>query len=140
MDREQLNVWLERYERAWRTPRTDGLADLFSEDATYSTAPYETPHQGLDAIREMWEAERSGPEEEFEMTGEVLAVEGDTGVARVHVLYGEGPDRAGRENRQRREYRDLWVVRLDDEGLCFHFEEWPFWPPEQEGAPAAGAE
>jgi hypothetical protein len=38
-----------------------------------------------------------------------------------------------------REYRDLWVVRLDQAGRCTHFEEWPFWPPEQEGGPAAGA-
>ena len=37
-----------------------------------------------------------------------------------------------------KEYRDLWVVRLDEAGLCFHFEEWPFWPPAQNGAPAAG--
>jgi hypothetical protein len=38
-----------------------------------------------------------------------------------------------------RAWRDLWVVRLNDAGLCTHFEEWPFWPPDQDGAPAAGA-
>lgn len=140
MDREQLTAWLERYGRAWRTPGTDALAELFAGDATYSTAPYEAPHRGLDAIGAMWEAERSGPDEEFEMTAEVVAVEGDTGVARVHVHYGAGPDREQRRNRQRREYRDLWVIRMNEEGLCLHFEEWPFWPPDQEGAPAAGAE
>ena len=31
------------------------------------------------------------------------------------------------------EYRDLWIVRLNDAGRCFHFEEWPFWPPGQAG-------
>ena len=25
-------------------------------------------------------------------------------------------------------FRDLWIVRLDDEGRCVEFEEWPFWP------------
>jgi hypothetical protein len=39
-----------------------------------------------------------------------------------------------------KEYRDLWVVRLNDAGACFHFEEWPFWPPGQKGAPAGGAD
>jgi ketosteroid isomerase-like protein len=129
MQRAQLNGWIAGYESAWRSPGTDALAELFSEDASYSTAPYEQPHRGLDAIREMWEAERLGPDEEFEMTREVVAVEGDTGVVRVEVRYG--PPKG-------KEYRDLWVVRLDDAGLCFHFEEWPFWPPDQEGAPAAG--
>ena len=130
MDRAQLNDWIAGYERAWRSPGTDGLAGLFAEDATYSTAPYENPHRGLDAISAMWEAERLGPDEEFEMRSEIVAVEGDTGVVRVEVRYWAPKDK---------EYRDLWIVRLDDRGLCFHFEEWPFWPPDQVGAPAVGA-
>jgi ketosteroid isomerase-like protein len=139
MDRARLEEWIGAYERAWRTPGTEVLAELFTEDAVYSTAPYESPHRGLAAIAEMWEAERSGPGEEFEMSAEVIAVEGRWGVARVTVLYLADSDRERRRNRQRREYRDLWIVSLNDEGLCFHFEEWPFWPPGQDGAPAAGA-
>jgi hypothetical protein len=139
VDREQLSGWIGAYERAWRTPGTDVLADLFTEGASYSTAPYETPHRGLEAIAEMWDAERAGPGEAFELTSEVVAVEGDTGVARVTVKYGRAADREGRAHRQQREYRNLWIVRLDEAGLCVHFEEWPFWPPDQNGAPAAGA-
>jgi ketosteroid isomerase-like protein len=130
VDHAQLTQWLEAYERAWRTAGTDVLAELFTEDATYSTAPYEKPHRGLEAIGEMWEAERLGPDEEFEMLSEIVAVEGDTGVARVEVRYHAPKDK---------EYRDLWIVRLGDAGLCFQFEEWPFWPPAQKGAPATGA-
>jgi uncharacterized protein (TIGR02246 family) len=130
MDRAQLMQWLEGYERAWRAPGTDALAELFTEDASYSTAPYEKPHQGLAAIREMWEAERAGPDEEFEMSSEIVAADGDRGVARIEVHYG---DPKGSE------YRDLWIVRLNDDGLCFHFEEWPFWPPGQRGAAASGS-
>jgi hypothetical protein len=139
LDRQQLTDWLAAYERAWRTAGTDVLAQLFTEGASYSTAPYEDPHEGLDAIGEMWEAERIGPDEAFEMISEVVAVEGDTGVARVTVHYEKASDAEGRVHRQRKEYRDLWIVRLNDSGLCSHFEEWPFWPPDQEGAPAAGA-
>ncbi len=139
MDRTQLTDWIAAYERAWRTPGTEVLAELFTKDASYSTAPYETRHVGLEAIAEMWEAERLGPDEAFEMTSEVLAVEGDTGVARVTVDYKRAADKEGRVHRQQKEYRDLWVVRLNDAGRCSHFEEWPFWPPGQEGAPAAGA-
>jgi hypothetical protein len=112
---------------------------LFTEDASYSTAPYENPHRGLEEIAEMWEEERFGPDEAFEMTSEVLAVEGDTGVVRVTVEYQEATQTERRLHRQQKEYRDLWVVTLNDSGLCSRFEEWPFWPPDQEGAPAAGA-
>ena len=130
MDRGELIAWLERYERAWRTPGTETLVDLFTEDASYSTAPYESAHRGLAAISEMWEAERASPDENFEISAEVLAVDGDTGVARIEVRYG-APKNI--------EYRDLWIVRLDESGRCRHFEEWPFWPPDQEGAPGRGA-
>jgi SnoaL-like protein len=139
MDHAQLTRWLEEYERVWRTPGTDALSELFTEDATYSTAPYEKPHHGLEAIARMWEAERAGPDEEFEMSSEIVATEGDTGVARIEVHYLASADKDQRSHRQRTEYRDLWIIRLNEAGLCSHFEEWPFWPPGQKGAPATGA-
>ena len=128
------------YEQAWRTPGTEALADLFTENATYTTAPYESPHNGLGAIARMWETERADADEDFTMSSEILAVEGDTGVVRIEVKYRKPVEKEERSNRQEREYRDLWVVRLNDAGLCFEFEEWPFWPPHQHGAPAAGAD
>jgi uncharacterized protein (TIGR02246 family) len=130
---------MRAYERAWRTPGTETLSELFTENATYSTAPYDGLHRGLDAIARMWEAERAGADEDFSMSSEIVAVEGDTGVARVEVRYG-AEEREGRRNRQREEYRDLWVIRLNAEGLCTEFEEWPFWPPSQDSAPATAAD
>lgn len=122
-----LAAWVEGYEAAWRSPGTDRLADLFAEDATYRPAPYSEPWTGLAAIREMWEAERDGPDEVFTLSYEIVAAEGDTGVVRVEVRYGEPVTQ---------EYRDLWVVRLDGDGRCVAFEEWPFWPPGTGGTPA----
>jgi SnoaL-like protein len=130
IDRGGLSRWIEAYERAWRAEGTESLEDLFSADASYSTAPYERPHLGLDSIAEMWEAERIGPEEVFEMRSDIVAIEADTGVVRVEVRYGPP---------KKQEYRDLWIVRLDGEGRCTHFEEWPFWPPGTEGSSAGGA-
>ncbi len=129
MDRAQLESWIAAYERAWRTAGTDVLAELFATDATYRMAPYEEPYRGLDAIADLWERERRGPDEVFTMESEVLAVEGGTGVARVEVRYGE-PVRS--------EYRDVWIVRLDGRGLCVDFEEWPFSPSGGAGAGARG--
>jgi SnoaL-like domain len=119
VDRADLERWVSLYERAWRTEGTDLLADLFAKDATYLMAPFEEPHRGLDAIRTLWDAERQGPDEEFEMDSEIVAVDGDVGVLRVEVRYGRP---------QRDHFRDLWIVRFDDAGRCVEFEEWPFAP------------
>jgi ketosteroid isomerase-like protein len=124
VDRATLSKWVEAYARAWRTEGTDALGSLFAEDATYRTAPFEEPFEGLSAISAMWEEARNGPDEVFDLESEVVAVEGDTGVVRLEVRYGEPVAQT---------YLDLWIVRLDDEGRCTAFEEWPFWPPGTEG-------
>ena len=118
-DRSAVSRWLASYEAAWRTPGTGDLAGLFTSDAVYLQSPYEQPVAGLDAIKRMWEEEREGPDEVFTLATDVLAVDGPTAVVRAEVRYGDPP---------RQEYRDLWVIRLTDHGLCTWFEEWPYWP------------
>ncbi len=85
-----------------------------------------TPLRGLETIASFWEAERQGPDEVFTLAPEPVAVEGDVGVARIEVRYGDPVART---------YRDLWVVTLDAEGRCTAFEEWPFFPGQLRVAP-----
>ncbi len=117
-----IEKWVEGYERAWRAAGTESLRELFTGDATYRMSPYEEPATGIAAIAGLWEREREGPDEPFEMRHTIVAAEGDTAVIRVEVQYG-GPERL--------QYRDLWVVRFAADGRCLEFEEWPFWPGQQ---------
>ena len=114
-----MTRWLTGYESAWRAAGTDRLADLFTAGATYLQSPYEQPVTGLAAIQQMWEEQRQGPDEVFTLTTEIIAVDGPTAVVRAEVGYGGPP---------RQDYRDLWVIRLGDDGRCSWFEEWPYWP------------
>jgi hypothetical protein len=124
VDRTGLRTWVELYERAWRTAGTELLAHLFASEATYQTAPFEEPFRGMPAIAAMWEAGRAGPDEAFTMRSEVVAVDGDTGVVRVEVRYGDPVEQ---------HYRDLWVLCFDGAARCLAFEEWPFWPKDTPG-------
>jgi ketosteroid isomerase-like protein len=130
MDRKQATGWIAAYEHAWRTPGTNALAAIFTADASYRQGPYQEPVVGLPAIARMWEDERDGPDEVFQMTSEVVAVEGDTAVARVQVRYGNPADQ---------EYRDLWIMRFAEDGRCGSFEEWPFSPAQPTTAGPAGS-
>ena len=118
-DRMTVSGWLAGYEAAWRAPGTDGLAEIFTDDAVYLHSPYEEPVAGLGAIRRMWDEDREGPDEVFTLATDVLAVDGVTAVVRAEVRYGDP---------LRQEYRDLWVIRLREDGRCSWFEEWPYWP------------
>ena len=101
-DRETVDSWVAAYE----SPSPESRLRLAAE-----------PVRGLAAIAELWERERVGPDEEFDLRHEIVAVEGGTAVVRVEVEYGIGA-----------EYRDLWIVGLAADGRCHRFEEWPFWP------------
>lgn len=120
-----VEAWIEAYERAWRTAGITSLRELFSEDATYRMSPYEEPVHGLAAIGELWERERVGPDEEFEMAHEIVAVDVEVAVARIEVEYATGA-----------KYRDLWLIRFNRDGRCCEFEEWPFWPGQSIAPPA----
>jgi uncharacterized protein (TIGR02246 family) len=124
-DRVMVRRWLAAYEAAWRTAETESLAGIFTDDASYLQSPYEEPVAGLDAIRRMWDEERAGPDEAFTMATEIVAVDGSTAVVRADVHYGDPIHQ---------EYRDLWIVRLGDDGRCSRFEEWPYWPGEPRSA------
>ncbi len=126
-DRTGVSRWVAAYEMAWRTEGRAGLTDLFTADATYLQSPYAEPILGLDRIRQMWEAERDGPDEIFSLATEIIAVEKTVAVVRAEVSYGDPV---------RQEYRDLWVLRLGEDGRCSWFEEWPYWP----GRPHAASE
>jgi ketosteroid isomerase-like protein len=124
MDGSVVQQWVSGYERAWRTAGTEALADLFTPDVSYLPSPWATPLDGLGALGRFWEAERKGPDEEFVMTAEVVAVDGPTAVVRVAVDYGEPLFSR---------WRDLWVLRFADDGRCAAFEEWPFAPEQPDG-------
>lgn len=118
-DRAIVRRWLAAYEAAWRARGTQGLAEMFTDDASYRQSPYQEPVAGLGAIMRMWDEERDGPDEVFTLATEILAVDGPTAVVRAEVRYGDP---------LRQEYRDLWIMQLGDDGRCTWFEEWPYWP------------
>lgn len=122
MSRPELEGWIERYERSWRSAGTDHLGELFAADATYSAGPFQPLLRGLEKIAGLWEEEREGPDEVFTMESEIVACEGALGVARIDVAYGDPVDER---------YRDIWIIELDSDGRCRHFEEWPCWPEGQ---------
>jgi ketosteroid isomerase-like protein len=121
-DRAMVSDWVARYERAWRAPGTAALDDLFTDDVTYVRSPWAPAIGGMASLRRFWDAARSGPDEGFRMTSDVVAVDGRTAVVRVAVDYDDG-----------QRWRDLWLLTLDDENRCEHFEEWPFAPDQDDG-------
>ncbi|MFI5777763.1 nuclear transport factor 2 family protein [Nocardia sp. NPDC051570] len=124
MERAVVRAWVQEYELAWRSPGTARLRGLFAEDIEYLPSPWAEPVRGSAALARFWEDRRAGPNEPFTLTFEIVAVEGDTAVARIAVEYpADDPSR----------WRDLWILRFGADGRCTRFEEWPFAPHRPDG-------
>ena len=61
MDHAAVEDWVATYVRVWRTPGADGLALLFTPEASYRPSPWADPVMGQSALARFWEAERAGP-------------------------------------------------------------------------------
>jgi len=123
MNRETLQVWLDKYVDAWRTYDPAQIADLFSEDALYYYSPWDeqNPLSGREAIVADWLREPN-PAGSWEAHSVPVAVEGNVGVAQGRTRYFK-PDRS-----IEREFDNIFVMHFDDAGRCVRFTEWYMQP------------
>lgn len=111
-DRTTAQEFLTGYERAWASNEPDDIRAIFTPDAEYRTEPWSTPWRGHDEIVAGWLEAQDAPGD-YTFEGDVAAVDGDT-------AFVEGITRYTND----RTYRNLWVVRLADDGRARSFTEW----------------
>jgi uncharacterized protein (TIGR02246 family) len=116
MRREDVEAWLAAYFAAWRSNDPDAVAALFAPDATYHYGPFREPAHGRERIVANWIAD--GPPASLEHRAEVLAVQGDTGVAHWWVR------QVARAADQPLEMDGILVLRFDPDGRCVEHREW----------------
>ena len=108
---DSVTIWINAYVRAWNSNDPDDIRALFTENATYYTAPFRPPWQGREDIVEKW-LERKDEPGETTFDWRPVAVTGDVAVIQGTTTY---PDQT---------YSNLWVIRLDDDGRASEFTEW----------------
>ena len=123
MNRETLQVWLDKYVDAWRTYDPAQIADLFSEDALYYYSPWDeqNPLSGREAIVADWLREPN-PAGSWEAHYVPVAVEGNVGVAQGRTRYFKT------DSSVEREFDNIFVMHFDDAGRCVRFTEWYMQP------------
>ena len=129
MDRADFQRWLDRYVEAWRSNDPKAVGDLFSEDAGYRWNPWDEPTVGRERIVQAWTGEPDAPGS-WEASYEVVAVDGDVGVAQGRTNYLEG-----HHGFPGKSYDNIFVCRFDADGRCREFTEW-FMEPRKQAASA----
>jgi len=114
---EDLDRWLDTYGRAWERQDVDAFVGCFTPGADYYWGPWDEPLRGHDQIRARTE-EAIGGQEAVRFGHEPLAITADgRGLARWWVSL----DVAGG---MVVELEGIFLVTLDDAGLCTDFREW----------------
>lgn len=113
----KVETWLKGYEEAWETLDPDKAAQLFTTNATYKDNPYETPHQGQEAIRQYW-ATVTADQKDVDFTYAVLSVTDNTGIAYWHSEFSSKSSGAGIV------LDGIFVLEFNNNGLCESLKEW----------------
>ena len=113
-DRDALRRWTEGYVKAWGTNDPSDIRALFTPDARYFPEPHAAPWTGRDEILREW-LERKDEPGEYTFRWEILAVDGGMGFVRGWTTYPGPPPK---------EYGNLWVISLDDDGRAREYVEW----------------
>lgn len=116
LEANQLEGWLARYEAAWESKDADAAASLFTADARYYETPFADPFEGREGIGEYWSGVTAA-QRDIDFQSEVVAIDGNIGVARWHATFLAGPDD------ERVELDGVFVLEFDG-ALCSELREW----------------
>lgn len=123
-DRTAFEDWVAAYRRAWETDDPADIAALFTEDATYSPAPFSESWRGRDAIVDEW-IMRGDAAALPAFEHEIVAADGPVGVIRGLTTYH------ATDTTPETVYGNLWIVNLAPDGRASSFAEWWIQRPEK---------
>jgi uncharacterized protein (TIGR02246 family) len=125
-----IEAWIEGYRIAWEERDPQAAADLFTEDATYRSNIFETPHRGRTGVADYWAGVTEAQSDITVRMGRPF-VDGD----RVAVEFWANMKVAGDDVT----LPGCLLLQMADDGRCerlreyWHYQEGSFDPPTEWG-------
>lgn len=104
---------MDGYVLAWTTNDAVDISALFSPDAVYDPQTPEGEWDGIDEIVQRWQ-DRDQEEENWEFEWLPIVETDDIAIITGRTRYIDPPV----------SYRNLFIIRFDDENRCHDFTEW----------------
>jgi ketosteroid isomerase-like protein len=115
-----LRRWIDAYVEAWESNDPAAVANLFTLDGVYKIEPWWIQH-GREEIVKGW-LEHADKPGDASFRWWHVARDGDLWIVEARTRY----------HKLKRDYANLWLVELDDEGRARGFSEW--WKQFPDGA------
>lgn len=104
--------WVAGYVAAWESNDPAEIGALFTDDARYFTSPDSEPRVGRDAIVAGWLEDLDDPGS-WAFDWRIVHEDHDFVVIQGRTVYPA-----------ERDYLNLWIVRLADDGRATEYTEW----------------
>lgn len=110
---ERLDAWMDQYVLAWSSNETEHIEALFTEDAVYDPQTADGEWDGRDEIVARWQ-EIEDTEDNWDFEWQPIVENDDLAIIKGRTNYFDPPV----------SYRNLFIIRFDEEGRCSDFTEW----------------
>jgi SnoaL-like domain len=110
---ERLDRWMDGYLLAWSSNDPAHIAAIFSPDAVYDPQTADGEWDGIDQITQKW-LEIDDQEDNWEFEWMPLVEDDEVAVITARTRYFDPP----------MSYRNLFIIRFDEDGRCYDFTEW----------------
>ncbi|MGA1813811.1 nuclear transport factor 2 family protein [Frondihabitans sp. 4ASC-45] len=107
---DTITTWVDSYLLAWRSNEKADIEDLFTEDAEYHEAPFDTEWIGRDAIVEGWRGRWDWQQGGWDSDWSIASIDGPTVLITGIGHYVELGD-----------FDNVWTLHFDASGLCSKF-------------------
>ena len=117
MTKKDFSIWVEKFGKAWSDLDPEGALAMLSRDVEYYESPFSDSCKSWDEVKKLWEVI---PHNQKDVTfkHDVIMVEGDLGLIHWRVTRTIVPAD------KYQEFDGVFLVRLNQEGLCTMFKQW----------------
>lgn len=108
---ESITAWVDSYLLAWKSNSSEDIAALFTENAEYHEAPFDTAWIGRDAIVEGWQSRWDWQKGGWDFEWSIASINGSSVVVTGAGHYTELGD-----------FDNVWTVTFDASGRSSRFD------------------
>ena len=117
MNLNSFKNWLDTLGQAWITRNPKAAANICAENVLYFETPFDKPLTSKKEVGDIWQ-EVPSSQKDIEFNYEIISVNKEVGIAKWRASFARLPS----------EVRDtldgIYIVKLDDNGLCKEFHQW----------------
>jgi ketosteroid isomerase-like protein len=118
VDRQKFQAWLDGYVEAWKTYDEAKIGALFADNVEYRYHPIDEPLKGRAAVVSNW-LESKDDAGTYDAKYEVVAIDGDTYVAKGQSDYFDGPGGPLRD-----QFFNVYICGFNERDECTSFTEY----------------